>query len=69
MRRNMRAYKLFSFRDLVRAGELSRVAYRADAAQLAQPSAFTISCLAKLHPQQTQTPLLPKNKISLYAPE
>ena len=44
-------------RDLVRVGELSRAVARADAAQLARPSASTIACLSKLHPSpQTQTP-------------
>ena len=35
-------------RDLVRVGELSRGVARADAAQLARPSASTIACLTKL---------------------
>jgi len=37
-------------RDLVRVGELSRAVTRADAAQLADHSASTISSLAQLHP-------------------
>ena len=37
-------------RDLVRVGELSRAVTRADAAQLANHSASTISSLAQLHP-------------------
>ena len=49
--------RALEIRDLVRVGELSRAVARADAAQLARPSASTIACLSKLHPPpQTQIP-------------
>ena len=49
--------RALEIRDLVRVGELSRAVARADAAQLARPSASTSACLSKLHPSpQTQTP-------------
>ena len=49
--------RALEIRDLVRVGELSRAVARAEAAQLARPSASTISCLSKLHPPpQTQIP-------------
>ena len=54
--RSLRSRAL-EIRDLVRVGELSRAVARADAAQLARPSASTSACLSKLHPSpQTQTP-------------